>query len=165
MKLQKEFLSENTYIAPGAVVLGEVHMGEDSSVWFNAVVRADEQVIKIGSCTNIQDNCVVHQDPWNCVEIGDYVTVGHGAIIHGCKIGNNTLIGMGAIVMNNAIIGENCIVGAGALVTESTVIPDNSLVIGSPAKVVRPVRPEEVEHIHLNATYYAQEARRYREES
>lgn len=149
----------NVYIAPGAVVRGNVSIGESSSIWYNAVVRADGIDVKIGDNTNIQDNCVVHADPGDSVDIGNNVTVGHGAIIHGCRIGDNTLIGMGAIILNNAQIGSNCIVGAGALVTEGKIIPDRSLVIGSPAVIKREITEEEIEKIKLNSKHYCMEAK------
>lgn len=147
------------YIAPGAVVLGDIEMGGDCSIWYNAVVRADRAPICIGSGSNVQDNCVVHVETDYPVTIGEGVTIGHGAIIHGCSIGNNTLIGMGAILLNGCQIGNNCMIGAGALITQNTVIPDNSLVIGNPGKVRREVTPEEIEHIRENAQHYLEEAR------
>lgn len=156
------FSGEN-FIAPGAAVYGDVVLGEKASVWFNAVVRAERAPVRIGEGTNIQDNAVVHVDPGHAAVLGSYVTVGHGAIVHGCKIGDNTLIGMGAIILNGTVIGKNCIIGAGALVTQNTVIPDNSLVIGSPAKVKREVTDKEAEHNRLNALLYVQEAKEYME--
>ncbi len=117
------------------------------------------QPIQIGSGTNIQDNAVVHVDKDFSVHIGENVTVGHSAIVHGCKIGDNSLIGMGSIILNGAVVGKNCIVGAGALITQNTVIPDNSLVIGSPAKVVRKVTEDEIKEIYLNAIMYQEEAK------
>ena len=125
------------FVASGAKVIGNVELGENVGIWFNAVVRADKSKIHIGNNSNIQDNCTVHVEKDLNVYIGDGVTVGHNAIVHGCTVGDNTLIGMGAIIMNRAIIGKNCIIGAGAIVTENAVIPDNSLVIGAPGKVKR----------------------------
>lgn len=152
---------ENVKIAQGAVVLGDVKIGDNSSVWYNAVIRCEETSITIGEGTNVQDNAVLHVDPWNHLVIGDYVTIGHGAIVHGCTIGNNTLIGMGAIVMNDAKIGDNCIIGAGALITEKTVIEDNCIVIGSPGKVARKVMEEDATHIRNNAFHYIEAAKKY----
>ena len=146
------------FIAPGAVVSGNVRMGELASVWYHAVVRGDRAPVCIGSRSNIQDNCVVHVDAGYPVEIGENVTVGHGAILHGCSIGDNSLIGMGSILMNGCSIGKNCIIGAGTLVTQGMVIPDNSLVIGNPGKVKRPVTEAEIEQNLKNAALYAEEA-------
>lgn len=162
----KEYVPDDSvYIADGAVVRGNVTIGSDSAVWFGAVVRAEDTSITIGQRSNVQDNCVLHVDPWTNINIGDDVTIGHGAIIHGCTIGDNSLIGMGAIIMNDAHIGRNCIIGAGALVTERTEIPDGSLVIGSPAKVKRACTEEEIEHIHLNAAHYVEMAKEYKQAS
>lgn len=154
-------IHESAFIAPGAAVYGDVTIGADCSVWFNATVRAERSPISIGEGSNIQDNCVVHVDPGHTVEIGKNVTVGHGAIIHGCTIGDNTLIGMGAIILNGAVIGKNCIIGAGALVTQNTIAEDNCLLIGSPAKVKRKVTEAEVLHSLENARHYAEEGKEY----
>lgn len=150
---------KSVYIAPGAIVLGEVTLGEDANIWYHATVRGDRAPIAIGKGSNIQDNSVVHVDEGYSVTIGDYVTVGHGAIIHGCSIGDNSLVGMGAIIMNGAEIGKNCIVGAGALVTQGTKVPDNSLILGNPAKIKREVTEEEIAHSLQNALFYVQEAK------
>ena len=147
------------YIAPGAVVLGDVTVGEDVGIWYNAVVRGDRGPIVIGRGSNIQDNAMVHLDDPYPVMIGENVTVGHGAIVHGCTVGDNSLIGMGAILMNGAHIGKNCIVAAGALVTQHADIPDGSLVMGSPAKVKRAVTEEELAGSLRNAARYVEEAR------
>jgi len=154
-------MSENVFIAQGAIVLGNVEIGDNVGIWFNAVIRSEKNLIKIGSNSNVQDNCVLHVDPWTSIEIGEYVTIGHGAIVHGCRIGNNCLIGMGAIVMNGAVIGDNCIIGAGAVVTENTIIPDNSLVIGTPGKVKREVSIEDAANIRKNAEHYVHMAAEY----
>lgn len=153
---------ENVFIAQGVILRGDVTIGSHSSVWFNSVVRAECAPIVIGENTNIQDNCVLHVDEGAGIQIGNDVTVGHGAIIHGCTIGDNSLIGMGAIILNNANIGKNCLIGAGALITQNTVIPDNSLVIGNPGKVKRVLTSEEIADITDNAVYYAKEAEEYR---
>ena len=154
-------INSKSYIAQGAVVCGNVTIGEESSIWYNAVVRGDDININIGSHTNIQDNCVVHADPGDEVVIGDYVTIGHGAIVHGCTIGDNTLIGMGAIILNGAVIGKNCIIGAGTVVTEGKIIEDNSLVVGTPGRFVRTIAQEDALRITDNALHYCEEAKKY----
>lgn len=147
------------YIAEGAVVKGRVSIGEESSVFYHATVRAGNARIRIGKQTNIQDNCVLHVDYGEEMEIGDGVTIGHGAVVHCRKVGDNSLIGMGAILLNGAVIGKNCIIGAGALVTKNTVIPDGSLVLGQPGKVVRELTAEEIAANHKNAMHYVQEGK------
>ena len=154
-------LGKNVFLAAGAIVRGDVALGDNTSVWFHAVVRAEAGSAVIGEGTNIQDGCVLHVDHGADISIGSHVTIGHGAIIHGCTIHSNSLIGMGAIIINHAVIGENCIIGAGALVTQNMVIPDNSLVLGNPGKVIRPVTEEEKETIQQNAAYYIEEAAAY----
>lgn len=141
-------------IAKGAVVYGDIHIGEESSIWYNAVVRGDGGPISIGKNSNIQDNCTVHLDKGGRVSIGDYVTIGHGAIVHGCQIGNRCLIGMGAIILNGAVIGDDCIIGAGTLITQNIVIPAGSMVVGSPGKIIRQVTEEEKENVLHNAEHY-----------
>lgn len=155
-------IHETAYIAPDADVHGNVTVGEDSSVWFHATVRCGHGSIVIGSGSNIQDNCVVHVDRGGAVSIGDRVTVGHGAIIHGCTVGDETLIGMGAILLNDCRIGRHCIIGAGTLITGGTVIPDGSLVTGSPGRIKRAVTEAEIENIRRNAAQYVEEAREYK---
>ena len=145
-------------MAPGAVVRGEVHLAENSSVFYNAVLRGDRAPISIGEGTNIQDNCVVHVEYDLPVTLGKNVTVGHGAILHGCTVGDETLIGMGAIVLNGAQIGKSCLIGAGALVTQNAVIPDGCMAVGSPARVKRPLTPEEMDGLRQSAADYRQEA-------
>lgn len=154
-------IHETAFIAEGAIVKGNVSIGADCGIWYHTTIRADREKIKIGTGSNVQDNCVVHVDEEYPVVIGEYVTVGHGAVVHGCTIGNNSLIGMGAIILNGARIGKNCIVGAGALITQNTIIPDNSLVIGSPAKVIRSVTHDEAASNMRNAKEYVQEAKEY----
>lgn len=155
-------IHESAYIADGAVVLGEVSIGEDCSVWFNSTVRADRASIVMGKGSNIQDNAVVHVDEGFPVHIGDNVTIGHGAIVHGCEIQDNTLVGMGAIILNGAKIGKNCMIGAGALVTQNAQIPDNSLVVGCPGKVLRQVTEAEIASNLHNATEYVEEGKKYK---
>ena len=142
------------FAADESVIRGDVRIKEDVGIWFNATVRGDSNYISIGNSSNIQDNCVVHVSTGFPTEIGNFVTIGHGAIIHGCTVKDNSLIGMGAIILNGAVIGENCIIGAGALVTKGTHIPDNSLAFGNPAKVVRTLTPEEIKENHENALRY-----------
>lgn len=159
--IKKPTMEKNVYIAPGAVVCGDVTLQENVNIWFHAVIRAEAGSVIVGRDTNIQDGCVIHVDHGADVTIGNQVTIGHNAIVHGCTIGDNTLIGMGAIIMNHAVIGQNCIVAAGALVTQNTVVPDNSLVMGNPAKVRRAVTEEEIAHNRQNAAYYIEEAAAY----
>lgn len=148
----------SAFVAPGAVVRGEVHLAENSSVFYNAVLRGDRAPISIGEGTNIQDNCVVHVEYDLPLTVGKNVTVGHGAILHGCTVGDETLIGMGAIVLNGAQIGKSCLIGAGALVTQNAVIPDGCMAVGSPARVKRPLTPEEMDGLRQSAADYRQEA-------
>lgn len=148
----------SAFVAPGAVVRGEVHLAENSSVFYNAVLRGDRAPISIGEGTNIQDNCVVHVEYDLPVTVGKNVTVGHGAILHGCTVGDETLIGMGAIILNGAQIGKGCLIGAGALVTQNAVIPDGCMAVGSPARVKRPLTPEEMDGLRRSAADYRQEA-------
>lgn len=162
MERKAPIIPESAFVAEGAIVKGEVTLGENSSIWYHATVRADRATITIGDNSNIQDNCVVHVDPGAAVVIGNSVTIGHSAVIHGCTIGDNSLIGMGAILLNNCVIGKNCIIGAGALITQNTRIPDNSLVLGNPGKVKREVTPEEIEANRRNAMHYVEEGRIYK---
>ncbi|MEO8722818.1 MAG: gamma carbonic anhydrase family protein [Sphingobium sp.] len=127
----------SAWVAPSADVIGDVHLGEDVSVWFGVVIRADNTEINIGARSNVQENAVLHSDPGQPLHIGAGVTVGHQAMLHGCTIGDNSLIGMGATVLNGAVIPENCLVGAGALVTEGKIFPPGSLIVGVPAKAIR----------------------------
>ena len=151
---QQPRLAEGAYIAKGAVVIGDVIMGQQSSIWYNAVARGDINQIRIGAYSNVQDNAVLHvADDFAC-EIGDWVTIGHTAIIHACKIGNETLVGMGATILDGAEIGEQCIIGANALVTGGSKIPAGSMVVGSPAKVKRALSTEERGQLKLWAEKY-----------
>lgn len=153
---------EDVILLPGARVSGDVTMGSGCSVWYNAVIRGDEAPIIIGEDTNIQDNCTLHTSYGHPLQVGSGVTVGHNAILHSCTVGNNCLIGMGAIVLDDAVIGQNCIVGAGALVTKGTVVPDGFMVLGSPAKVKRALTTEEIEGIRQNALAYVRDKELYR---
>jgi len=150
------------FIAPGAVVSGDVQLGDGVSIWYHAVVRGDRASVHIGRGSNLQDNCVVHVDQGFPVEIGENVTVGHGAILHGCTVGDQSLIGMGAILMNGCRVGRNCIVGAGTLITQGTVIPEGSLVVGNPGRVKRQVTEDEIQGSLQNARLYAEEGKRMR---
>jgi carbonic anhydrase/acetyltransferase-like protein (isoleucine patch superfamily) len=149
------------WIAPGAVVIGKVILAEDVSIWFGAVLRGDNEPIEIGASTNIQEHVMVHTDPKYPCTVGPGCTIGHRAIIHGCTIGANSLIGMGAIVLNGAKIGNNCLIGAGAVVSEGRDIPDNSLVLGVPAKVVREVTEDQIAMIKRGVDSYANKWKRF----
>lgn len=156
-------LQGNAWAGEGAVVIGNVVIGDESSVWFNAVVRGDQAEVVIGSGTNVQDGAVVHVSTGSPCHIGNGVSIGHNAVVHGCTIGHNTLIGMGAVVLDGACVGEDCIIGAGSLVTANTVIPDGMLAFGNPARVIRPLTEEERKKNQTNAiaymmmkSYYAQ---------
>ena len=153
----------SVWIAQGAVVVGDVHLAEDVSVWFNAVIRGDTETLSIGARTNIQDLSMIHADPGFPVVIGEDVTVGHRVIIHGAKIGRMSLIGMGAILLNGVEVGEESVVGAGALLTQGKVFPPRSLILGSPAKVVRQVTDEDLMMIRAGAEHYVEKARQYKE--
>lgn len=155
-------LGENVYIEESARVIGDVEIGRDSSIWFNAVVRGDVHYIRIGDRTNVQDNSTLHvtKDTYPLI-IGSDVTVGHGVILHGCTVKDRCLIGMGAIILDNAEIGEDCIIGAGTLVKEGAVIPPGSLVVGVPGRIAREVRPEEKARILTSAQNYIEYARNY----
>ena len=155
-------LAEGAWVADSAEVMGQVRMGARASVWFNTVVRADNELITIGAETNIQDGTVLHCDPGKPLHIGQGVTVGHNVMLHGCTVGDHSLIGIGAVVLNEAVIGKNCLVGAGALVTEGKTIPDGSMILGSPAKAVRQLTPEQIEGLKRIAQGYVQNAERYR---
>lgn len=152
---------ENVVILPGAMVVGDVTFGPGCSVWFNAVLRGDGEPITVGAGTNIQDGAILHSDKFPTI-LGEYVTVGHGAIVHGCTVGDNTTVGMGATLLNGAKIGKNCIVGAGALVAGKTDAPDGSLVLGNPARVVRPLTPEELAGLRPSAEHYMELREEYR---
>ena len=153
-----EKVTNLVYVAEGARVIGNVKIGNGSSVWYNAVIRGDSNSIVIGENTNVQDNAVLHTSHSHGLKIGDNVTIGHGAIVHGCTIGNNVLIGMGAIVLDGVVIEDNCIIGAGALVTQNKVIETESLCFGNPAKVMRKISEEEKVSIFENAKEYVEEA-------
>jgi len=157
-------LKDEYFIAENAVVVGDVTLGNNVSIWFGAVVRGDVDSIRIGENTNIQDGAVLHVDAGSPLEIGSGVTVGHAAVLHGCTVGDDTLIGIRSVVLNGAKIGKNCLIGANTLVTENKVIPDGSLVVGSPGKAIRALTAEEMEAIRANARHYVESAGQYRNE-
>lgn len=158
-----EFPDGFTWVADSADVIGNVRLGENVGIWFGAVLRGDGELIDVGAGTNIQDNCVLHTDPGFPLTIGQNCTIGHKAILHGCAIGNTSLVGMGATVLNGAVIGENCLIGAGALVTEGKMIPDNSLVVGAPGKVIRQLDEDAIAALSKSAEHYQANARRFAE--
>lgn len=151
----------NFWIAPSATVLGKVRLLDQANVWFGAVLRGDNEWIEIGERSNVQDNCMLHTDIGFPLVVGPDCTVGHLAILHGCTIGAGSLVGMGATILNGARIGRQCLIGANALVPEGREIPDGTLAVGSPAKVVRELKPEEREQLKLSALGYAANARRF----
>lgn len=157
-------IDETAFIAENATVAGKVTVGKNASVWFGAVLRGDLQPVTVGDNSNIQDNAVVHVGANTPAVIGDNVTVGHGAIIHGATIGNNVLVGMGATVLDGAVIGDNCIIGAGALVTSRTEIPANSLVLGMPAKVTKELTPAQVMSNRMSALEYQKLAKEFKKD-
>ena len=155
-------LADTAWVADSAHVMGNVDLAADTSVWFGAVLRGDTEVIRVGRGSNIQDNSVVHADIGFPVTIGENVTIGHQVMLHGCSIGDGSLIGIQAVVLNGAKIGKHCLVGAGALVTEGQKFPDGSMIFGSPAKLVRQLTPEQVAGLDRSAEHYVENARRYR---
>lgn len=155
-------VSEDTYVAPSADVIGSVSLGPQSSVWFGAVLRGDNDRISVGARSNIQDNTVIHVDPGAPVTIGEDVSIGHSVVIHGCAIGDKSLIGNGAVILDFAQIGEHSLVGANALVTERKIFPARSLIIGSPARRVRGLTDEEIQLLDNNVEGYLKKAARYR---
>ena len=156
-------VGDRFFVAPNAAVIGQVVLGEDASVWFSAVLRADDDKIVIGDRCNIQDGSVFHVDAGAPVVLEDGISVGHSATVHGCYIGAGSLIGMGATILSHAVIGKHCIVGAQALVTEGKRFPDRSLIVGTPGKRIREVSDEEVAHLRWNAEHYVRRGRHYRE--
>ena len=155
-------ISDSVWVADSAQVIGNVVLADDANVWFGVVIRGDNETIRIGRRTNIQDNSVLHSDTGVPLTLGDDVTVGHRVMLHGCTVGDGSLIGIGAVVLNGAKIGKGCLVGAGSLVTEGKEFPDGSMIMGSPAKVVRQLTPEQLEGLRLSAQNYVNNARRYR---
>lgn len=154
-------LHPSSWVAETATVIGSVEMAEESSVWFGAVLRGDNEPIKLGARSNIQENAVCHTDPGKPLTIGEDVIVGHLAMLHGCTVGDGSLIGIGATVLNGAVIGKNCLVGAHALVTENKTFPDNSLIVGSPAKAIKTLDDKAIQMLKLNAMVYVSNAKRF----
>lgn len=161
-QFQPELVAKDAWIAPTATVVGHVELGRQVSVWFGAVIRGDVEPVRIGAGSNVQDLCCLHADPGLPCTLGERVTVGHGAIVHGAHIEDEVLIGMGAIILNGARIGKHSIVGAGAVVTEGKQIPPRSLVLGTPGKVVRELTNEDVQKILKGAQHYIDAAEQYR---
>lgn len=155
-------LADDVWVADTASVVGNVRLEEGASVWFGTVIRGDNEQIKIGKNSNIQDNSVLHSDLGSPLTIGENVTVGHQAMLHGCTIGNNTLVGIGATILNGTTIGKNCLIGAHALITENKVIPDNSVVMGAPGRVIKQVPPAQESMLKASADYYVQNAKRFK---
>ena len=149
------------FVAPNATVLGDVVLEKGSSVWYGAVLRGDDGTLTLGENTNVQDNAVLHCDPGGAVTLGKIVTVGHSALVHGCTVGDGTLIGMHATLLNHCVVGKNCISGAGALVPEGMVIPDNSVAVGVPARVIKTIRDDQLAHNIENAEAYVEMGRQH----
>lgn len=155
-------LADSAWVAETAEVIGNVSLAQDTGIWSNVVIRGDNEPVTVGAATNIQEAAILHSDAGSPLTIGRDVTVGHKAMLHGCTVGDGSLIGIGAIVLNNARIGSGCLVGAGALVTEGKEFPDGSLILGSPAKAVRSLSPEQIEGLRQSARHYVQNAARFR---
>nr|WP_106781519.1 gamma carbonic anhydrase family protein [Lysinibacillus timonensis] len=160
---KKPSIDDSVFVAPGAYIIGDVTIGAHSSVWFNAVLRGDEDRIQIGERCSIQDNSTIHHFEGAPVIIDDEVTVGHQVVLHGCKIGKRSIIGMGSVVLDHVEIGEECIIGANTLITQGTKIPSRSLVVGSPGKVVRQLTEKDLELIQLSIDTYVQKGRQFKE--
>ncbi|MEW6562087.1 MAG: gamma carbonic anhydrase family protein [Pseudomonadota bacterium] len=160
--LAPQLIGEFHFIADSADVIGNVTLENNVSIWFNAVLRGDVEPLYIGEGSNVQDGAVLHTDPGAPLSLGTNVTVGHKAMLHGCTIGDGSLIGINSVVLNRAVVGKNCLIGANALVTEGKVIPDNSLVLGSPGKVIRTLSEQEIAAMHANAVHYIENLHRYR---
>lgn len=155
-------MADSAWVADSAQVMGNVVLAEDSSVWFGATLRGDTETITVGRGSNVQDGSVMHADIGYPLTVGDNVTIGHMVMLHGCTIGDESLIGIGATVLNGATIGKNCLVGAGSLVTEGKTFPDGSMIMGTPAKVVKTLTPEQIEGLRRSAQHYVENAQRYR---
>ena len=154
-------LGTGVFVAPNATVVGDVELGDQVSIWFGAVLRGDVERLTIGRGSNIQDNSVCHSDPGSPLVVGEYVTVGHKVILHGCTIGDGALIGMGTTILNDARIGKNCLVGANALVTEGKEFADGMLIVGAPARVIRPLTPDELARMAASPTRYIERGQHY----
>ena len=156
-------LHATAYVADSAEVIGNVELAEGASVWFGAILRGDNDLMSIGKGANVQDGSVLHSDPGYPLTLGADVTIGHMVMLHGCTIGDGTLVGIGAVVLNGAKIGRNCLVGAGALVTEGKEFPDNSMIVGAPAKAIKELTPEQAARMRHAAEHYVQNSARYRQ--
>tara|TARA_Y100000817_G_scaffold219672_1_gene173206 strand:+ start:22 stop:525 length:504 start_codon:yes stop_codon:yes gene_type:complete len=155
-------VDSDAWVASNANIIGKVKLQKNSSVWFNAVLRGDVEPIILGENSNIQDGSVLHTDPGYPLHIGRGVTIGHMVMLHGCKIGDDTLIGIGSTILNNANIGKNCIIGANSLITENKTIPDQSLVVGSPGRIIRKITDDEIKMIKENASHYVSNSKKYK---
>ena len=154
-------LADTAWVADSAQVIGNVELAEGASIWFGAILRGDNELMRIGKNSNVQDGSMLHSDPGFPLTLGENVTIGHQVMLHGCTVGDGSLIGIKAVVLNGAKIGKNCLVGAGALVTEGKEFPDGSMILGSPAKVVRELSPEQIAGLSRAATHYVDNAKRY----
>ena len=157
-------IAASAYITESANLIGKVMIGEQASIWFGCTLRGDNELINISAGSNVQENCVLHTDPGCPLHVGKNVTIGHQVMLHGCTIGDGSLVGIQAIVLNRAVIGKNCLVGAGSLVTEGKVFPDNSLILGSPAKLVRTLSEEEIGQLQQAAAIYIQRGQEFKTE-
>ncbi len=153
---------DNYWIAPNATVIGDVHLAKDASVWFNAVIRGDNEPIYVGEGSNVQDGSIIHTDPGFVCSIGKNVTVGHMAMLHGCTIGDGSLIGIGSVILNGAKIGKNCIIGSKALITEGMEVPDGSMVLGIPGKIKKTLNEEEQSMVSIGAQHYIENYKKYK---
>ncbi len=159
---QTPVIAPSCYVDENAVIIGQVTLGSESSIWCNVVLRADNDAITIGQRSNIQDGAVLHTDPGCPLTIGNDVSVGHMAMLHGCTVGDGSLIGIKTVILNNTVIGKNCLIGANTLLTENKVIPDGSLVIGAPGRVIRALTPEEIASLQTNADSYVKRGKRFK---
>ena len=161
---ERKLVTKGDYwIAPGAVAIGSIVLENNASLWFNVVVRADNETITIGENSQVQDGSVLHADPGFPLTLGKNVSVGHMAMLHGCTVGDGSLIGIGSTILNGTVIGRNCLIGANTLIAEGKNIPDGSMVLGSPGKVVRQLKPEEIERINRISDHYVERFKRYRD--
>jgi carbonic anhydrase/acetyltransferase-like protein (isoleucine patch superfamily) len=160
-QFRPELVHPTAFIAPGAIIVGDVTLGAESSVWFNATLRADTTPVTIGPRTNIQEGCILHADPGFPAILGAGVTAGHGAVIHGAQVGDNSLVGIRAILLNGVIVGENCLIGSNALLTQGKIFPPGSLILGAPAKVIRALTPEEIAANQETAARYVERSRAF----
>jgi len=161
---QPEFVGDGHFIAPNASVIGAIRLNANASVWFNVVMRGDNEWIELGEDSNVQDSSVLHTDPGFPLTIGKGVTVGHKVMLHGCEIGDNTLVGVGSTILNGAKIGRDCLIGAHSLITEGKQFPDGVLILGTPAKVVRELDPEEIERLKASAQIYVKNGKHFNDQ-